>query len=151
TAIDLLIIAVTIYGIWRCRHFIPGRQPSSSRIGVWLIALGLLVVCVFYFADLISMHVLPAITSTQEATAFMDALHADLSWLVVLLAVITISTGFVKLLVELQEREARARRLIDSNIIGIFIWGLDSRIIDANEAFLRIVGYDRDDLVSGRL
>lgn len=52
---------------------------------------------------------------------------------------------------ELAEREARIRRLVDANIIGIFVWDLDSRIIDANEAFLRIVGYDRDDLVSGRL
>jgi len=43
------------------------------------------------------------------------------------------------------------RRLVDSNIIGIFVWDLDGRIIDANEAFLRIVGYGRDDLVSGRL
>ena len=52
---------------------------------------------------------------------------------------------------DLQEREARIRRLVDSNIIGIFVWDLDDRISDANEAFLRIVGYGRDDLVSGRL
>jgi PAS domain S-box-containing protein len=47
--------------------------------------------------------------------------------------------------------EAKIRRLVDSNIIGIFVWSLDGRIIDANEAFLRIVGYGRDDLISGRL
>src|SRR3989454_1621813 len=47
--------------------------------------------------------------------------------------------------------EAKLRRLVDANIIGIFIWGLDGRIIDANDAFLRIVGYGRDDLVSGRV
>jgi PAS domain S-box-containing protein len=47
--------------------------------------------------------------------------------------------------------EAKIRRLVDSNIIGIFIWDLDGRIIDANEAFLRIVGYGRDDLTSGQL
>jgi PAS domain S-box-containing protein len=52
---------------------------------------------------------------------------------------------------DLQEREARIRRLVDSNIIGIFVWDLEDRIIDANDAFLRIVGYDRDDLISGRL
>jgi PAS domain S-box-containing protein len=52
---------------------------------------------------------------------------------------------------ELQEREARVRLLVDSNIIGILIWDLEGRIIDANDAFLRIVGYGRDDLVSGRL
>jgi PAS domain S-box-containing protein len=47
--------------------------------------------------------------------------------------------------------EAKVRCLIDSNIIGIFIWNLDGRIVDANEAFLRIVGYGRDDLTSGQL
>jgi PAS domain S-box-containing protein len=47
--------------------------------------------------------------------------------------------------------EAKVRRLVDSNIIGIFIWDLDGRIIDANEAFLHIVGYGREDLVSGRM
>src|SRR5499427_10791388 len=151
TAIDLVIIAVTLYGTWRCRPFIRGRRPSASRIGVWLVASGLLVVCLFYAADLISMHALPAITSEQEAMALMDALHRQLGWLVVLFAVIAISTGFVSLLSELQDREARARRLVDSNIIGIFIWNLDGRIIDGNEAFLRIIGYDRGDLIAGRL
>jgi PAS domain S-box-containing protein len=47
--------------------------------------------------------------------------------------------------------EGKVRRLVDSNIIGIFIWNLDGRIVDANEAFLRIVEYSRDDLASGRL
>ena len=47
--------------------------------------------------------------------------------------------------------EAKIRRLVNANIIGIFIWNFDGRIIDANDAFLRLVGYGRDDLVSGRL
>ncbi|SIO64508.1 PAS domain S-box-containing protein [Bradyrhizobium erythrophlei] len=47
--------------------------------------------------------------------------------------------------------EAKIRHLVNANIIGIFIWSFDGRIIDANDAFLRIVGYGRDDLVSGRL
>jgi PAS domain S-box-containing protein len=52
---------------------------------------------------------------------------------------------------ELQEREAKIRRLVDANIIGIIIWELGGRILEANDAFLRMVGYDREDLVSGRL
>src|SRR5258708_31242717 len=52
---------------------------------------------------------------------------------------------------DLQEREARIRRLVDSNIGGIIIWDFQGRIIDANQAFLDIVGYAREDLVSGRL
>src|SRR5438132_1041090 len=47
---------------------------------------------------------------------------------------------------ELREREAKIRRLVDANIIGIFIWDFDGRIIEANDAFLRIVGYHHEDL-----
>jgi PAS domain S-box-containing protein len=52
---------------------------------------------------------------------------------------------------DLAEREAKIRRLVDANIIGIFIYDLDGRILEANDAFLRIVGYDREDLVAGRI
>jgi PAS domain S-box-containing protein len=52
---------------------------------------------------------------------------------------------------DLAEREAKIRRLVDANIIGIFIWELDGGIIEANDAFLRIVGHDREELASGRL
>src|ERR1700694_4078135 len=46
--------------------------------------------------------------------------------------------------------EARIRRLVDSNIIGIVIWDVHGRIIEANQAFLDIVGYAREDLASLR-
>jgi PAS domain S-box-containing protein len=52
---------------------------------------------------------------------------------------------------DLQEREARIRRLVDSNIIGIMIGDSRGRIIEANNAFLDMLGYSREDLVSGRI
>jgi PAS domain-containing protein len=57
----------------------------------------------------------------------------------------------IRLYRDLAEREAKFRRLIDSNIVGIFVWELEGRIIEANDAFLHMVGYDRQDLVLGRL
>ncbi len=50
---------------------------------------------------------------------------------------------------DLAEREARIRRLVDSDIIGIVMWDMDGRLIDANNAFLRMVQYDREDLDAG--
>jgi PAS domain S-box-containing protein len=53
---------------------------------------------------------------------------------------------------DLADREGKIRRLVDANIIGIFIGDArERRIVEANDAFLRIMGYDREDLVSGRL
>src|SRR5258705_8968345 len=57
----------------------------------------------------------------------------------------------VRLYNDLREREARIRRLVDSNIIGIFTWDFDGRVLEANDEFLRMVNYDREDLVSGRI
>lgn len=52
----------------------------------------------------------------------------------------------------LHEHEAKIQRLVDADIIGIFIWEIDTQtIIEANDAFLRIVGYDRDDVAARRL
>jgi PAS domain S-box-containing protein len=62
-----------------------------------------------------------------------------------------ISLENTRLYHDLEEREAKIRRLVDANIIGIFIWKLRGEIIEANEAFLRLVGYSREDLISGRL
>jgi PAS domain S-box-containing protein len=59
-----------------------------------------------------------------------------------------ISMENARLYLDLAEREARIRRLVDANIIGIIIWDFQGRILEANDAFLRMVGYDRDDLVS---
>jgi PAS domain S-box-containing protein len=52
---------------------------------------------------------------------------------------------------DLEQREAKIRRLVDANIIGIYIWEIEGRIIEANDTFLRMVGFDREDLVSGRV
>ena len=41
--------------------------------------------------------------------------------------------------------------LFDTNFVGIFLWDFDGRVLQANDAFLRIVGYEREDLVAGRM
>ncbi len=51
----------------------------------------------------------------------------------------------------LEESEARARRLQDSGVIGVVLWTRDGAIVDANDAFLRMVGYTREELARGDL
>jgi two-component system sensor histidine kinase/response regulator len=47
--------------------------------------------------------------------------------------------------------DSRFRKLVHSSLIGIMVADLDGGILDTNEAFLKIVGYTRDDLESGEL
>jgi PAS domain S-box-containing protein len=60
-----------------------------------------------------------------------------------------ISLENARLYRDLEERESRIRRLVDANIIGIFLWDVEGRIIEANDAFLHMVQYDREDLRAG--
>jgi PAS domain-containing protein len=50
----------------------------------------------------------------------------------------------------LRERNALIRRLVESNIIGIFFWDSGGCVTEANDAFLQTVGYSRHDLLSGQ-
>jgi PAS domain S-box-containing protein len=76
---------------------------------------------------------------------------ARISVLELLASQAAISLENARLYNDLREREARIRRLVDSDIIGIMMWDIEGRILDANEAFLHMVGYSRDDLISGGL
>ncbi|HEY9763940.1 MAG TPA: PAS domain S-box protein [Trichocoleus sp.] len=49
----------------------------------------------------------------------------------------------------LRESEARFRAVFESNMIGILFWDADGTFTDANEAFLKMVGYSRTDLDNG--
>ena len=47
--------------------------------------------------------------------------------------------------------EAKIRRLVEANVVGIVMWNLEGAITGANEAFLRMVQYDLEDIASGRV
>jgi PAS domain S-box-containing protein len=76
---------------------------------------------------------------------------ARISVLELLASQAAISLENARLYNDLQEREARIRRLVDANIIGITMWSVGGRIIEANEAFLNMLGHSREDLISDRL
>ncbi len=51
----------------------------------------------------------------------------------------------------LRERDARLRRLEESGVFGVIYSDADGSVSDANDAFLRMVGYGREDLEAGRI
>ncbi|GMV06426.1 MAG: hypothetical protein AMXMBFR53_27020 [Gemmatimonadota bacterium] len=50
---------------------------------------------------------------------------------------------------DLERSRARFRRISESNLLGIVFWDVRGRILEANDEFLRIVGYSRGDLEAG--
>ena len=47
--------------------------------------------------------------------------------------------------------EAKIRRLVEANVVGIVMFNLGGEITEANEAFLQTVQYTREDIASGRV
>jgi PAS domain S-box-containing protein len=50
-----------------------------------------------------------------------------------------------------KESDAKFRRLVESNIIGVLIADLSGGVVDANDAFLDMLGYRREHIASGEL
>jgi PAS domain S-box-containing protein len=86
--------------------------------------------------------------NTLTSHAFTAARIAVLE---LLAAQAAISLENTRLYGDLREREAKIRRLVDADIVGISIIDLNGQITEANDAFLRMLGCEREDLVSGHL
>ena len=51
----------------------------------------------------------------------------------------------------LRASEQRLRRFYESGMLGVIYWNMDGLIMDANDKFLELVGYTRDDLKRGKI
>src|SRR4030095_14398928 len=102
------------------------RAEALEQRKAWLIAAAVVIVAVLAGAAL-ALARREAIRR-RKAIAENIALHGDLL-----------------------ARDKKIRRLVDANIVGIIIWEVEGRILEANDEFLRMVGYDREDLAAGRL
>jgi PAS domain S-box-containing protein len=74
-----------------------------------------------------------------------------ISVLRVLVSQAAISLENTRLYRDLEDREAKIRRLVEANILGIATWNVEGAVLTSNEAFLRIVQYDHEDVVAGRV
>jgi PAS domain S-box-containing protein len=53
--------------------------------------------------------------------------------------------------VALRDSEAKFRRIVESNIVGIYFGDVNGNIFEANDAFLEMFGYSRSELTGGSL
>src|SRR3984893_5780998 len=131
---SVIVDDVTKPNLFSEDEYLRDRQPRSVFC-LPLVRRGTLG-GLLYLENTLTSHVF-----TPDRTALLELLASQAA----------ISLENTRLYGDLQEREAKVRRLVDSNIIGIFLWDLAGGIIEANEAFLHMVQHGRDDLVSGRV
>jgi PAS domain S-box-containing protein len=75
---------------------------------------------------------------------------ARMAVLKLLASAAAVSMENTRLYSDLEDREARIRRLVEANILGILTWNVDGAILTSNEAFLHMVQYDHEDVAAGR-
>jgi PAS domain S-box-containing protein len=51
----------------------------------------------------------------------------------------------------LRQSEERSRRFYESSLAGVYYWNTNGQITEANDKFLKMTGYEREDLVAGRI
>ncbi|HEY0546418.1 MAG TPA: PAS domain S-box protein [Pyrinomonadaceae bacterium] len=51
----------------------------------------------------------------------------------------------------LRASESKFRRVSESNMIGIMFWDLNGTVTDANDAFLEMIGFSREELDEGKI
>jgi PAS domain S-box-containing protein len=51
----------------------------------------------------------------------------------------------------LLKSEQKFRRMYESGMLGVIFWNMDGKLIDSNDKFLQMLGYDREDLIEGRI
>jgi PAS domain S-box-containing protein len=112
-----------------------GLQRPRSILCLPLVRQGTLV-GLLYLENALAPHVF-----TPERARLLELLASQAA----------ISLENTRLYGDLQQREAKIRRLVDANIIGIYIIEFGGRIVEANDAFLGMLGYEREDLAAGRL
>jgi len=51
----------------------------------------------------------------------------------------------------LLKSEGRLSKLYESGLLGVFYWNRDGQVTDANDKFLDMIGYRREDMAAGRI
>ena len=160
---SVMILAVTA-ALLLTRLLVPVFDPSvftlfyaAVAISAWyggmglgVVAIALSVTTVVYFLiepvysfDFFSLNVLVRLTTFSLVSFLITALSSELRT-----ARLSAETS-LKLL---QNSEMRFSRLAESNIIGVILTEIkNGSIIEANDAFLKMVGYTREDLSANQM
>jgi PAS domain S-box-containing protein len=115
-------------------------------------------VAILQRAGVASMHIVPLVSEAKVAGAMiLGAKSTDLTsddavaFARAMGNQLTQSLALTKTFERLEASEKKSRWLVDSNIIGIASWQREHGVDEANDAFLKTVGYTREDLEAGAL
>jgi PAS domain S-box-containing protein len=173
TVLDLLIMGVAGCALVYFLKLRKRRPMGLAHRGFSAIVVGLSLIALFYFADLLVMHVLPRFVPTARAMALMTDMHLEFQWFVWLAGVGFIGFGLIAVArhifalvgrLEISERnlkreldlreesegalresEARLTRAQQQAKLGYWRWSFaEQRLTYWSEETARLCGYSGD-------
>ncbi|MBD2409546.1 PAS domain S-box protein [Nostoc calcicola FACHB-3891] len=153
-----VMVLVVVAASLMARLLLPIFDPSvftffyaAVAVSAWyggmevgMLAIALSAIFAFYFLiepvysfEIVSLSVLVRLTTFSLVSLLITALFSELQ---------TAKRKAESSLKLLQNSEVRFSRLAESNIIGVIVSNLNGSIMEANDAFLKMVGYTREDL-----
>ncbi len=158
----VMILAVVV-ALIMAQLLLPVFDPSvftffyaAVAVSAWyggmevgMLAIALSAILAFYFLiepvysfEIVSLKVLVRLTTFSLVSLLITALFSELQ---------TARRKAESSLKLLQNSEMRFSRLAESNIIGVIVSNLNGSIIEANDAFVKILGYTQEDLSAKQL
>ncbi|MBW4677400.1 MAG: PAS domain S-box protein [Desmonostoc geniculatum HA4340-LM1] len=153
-----VMVLVVVAALLMARLLLPIFDPSvftffyaAVAVSAWyggmevgMLAIALSAIFAFYFLiepvysfEIVSLSVLVRLTTFSLVSLLITALFSELQ---------TAKRKAESSLKLLQNSEMRFSRLAESNIIGVIVSNLNGSIMEANDAFLKMVGYTQEDL-----
>jgi PAS domain S-box-containing protein len=150
TASLIIAIAASLAALWIAFQLRKKRWALAILAKLASALVMALAITGMHYTGMAAAQFAPgSVCLAADTTGGLDSASLAVLVSIATLAILTITVVISG--ADVQEREAKIRRLVDANIIGIFIWELDGQILEANDAFLRMVRHDREDLASGRI
>ena len=97
TAVDIVMIVVTVLVLSAVRPHWSRLTDARAALGARLMVGGVIVLGLFYAADLTTMYLLPALFSPAVGIAAMETLHLSLAWIVIPAGIASTCVGFTVL------------------------------------------------------
>ena len=154
TILDLIIVgAIALVSVAAARAQLLSFG-MGSKLGSLLIVFGLSATALFYVADLIVMHVLPAFIGQAEAMTAMTYLHLNLQWFATVVSVALLCIGFSLAIVDrkrieraARESEARYRTIVRDQTDFIVRWQPGGTRTWVNDKYCDFFGKTREELI----
>ena len=145
TIFDILVIGCVGSSLYIFLNYRQRLKQATTCFGLTLAALGLLLIALFYLADLATMHVFPLFMTKIAAMAVMKDLHLNYNWIITLLGIGAIAIGFtmtslknIQVMETLTEKSLLLETTFENMSQGFIVYDRNNNLVAFNQQLIEV-------------